>query len=60
VRSVLNDVLASLKQVACYGVFGTGKIMGGTHRNYGFSCKISYRFGVGTEVTLYRFCLTTM
>jgi len=60
VQSVLNDVLASFKQVACYGVFGTRKIMGVTHSNYGSSCKIRFRFGVGTEVNPYRFCLSTV
>lgn len=59
-RSVLNDVLASFKQVACYGVFGIRKVMGVTHRNYGSSFKIRFRFDVGTEVTPYRFCLSTV
>jgi nucleoside diphosphate kinase len=51
VHSVLNDVLASFN-----GVFGVRKIMGVTHSNYGSSCKIRFRFGVGTEVTPYGFC----
>jgi hypothetical protein len=60
VHFVLNDVLAPFKQVACYGVFGAQKIMGVTHSNYGSSCKIRFRFGVGTEVTSYRLCLSTV
>jgi len=60
VHSVFNDVLASFKQVACYGVFGARKIIGVACSNYVSSCKIRYRFGVGTEVTRYRFCLSTV
>ena len=60
VHSVLNDVLAPFKQVACFGVFGARKIMVVTHRNYGSSCKIMFRFGVGTEVNPYRFCLSAV
>jgi hypothetical protein len=60
VHSVLNDLLASFKQVACYGVFGARKIMGVTRSNYGSSCKIRFQFGVRTYVNPYRFCLSTL
>jgi hypothetical protein len=60
VHSVLNDLLTSFKQVACYGVFGARKIMGVTRSNYGSSCKIRFRFAVGTDVTPYRFCFSTL